>query len=150
MDEIKGLLGKVSEGLRALGDIFIALGKQFERKAETVQSEEAVEEQMAEAPKPPRRKASSEKKDKKDAVESKRKPGRKKKTQGASIAEDTGAPMAAYEVVFEIIKDSEDGASVAALMEQTGFNSKKIANCVNKLKGKGLVRSVEKGVYVVI
>jgi hypothetical protein len=37
---------------------------------------------------------------------------------------------------------------MAALMEKTGYNQKKIANLVFKLRKQGKIKSVAKGVYV--
>lgn len=54
----------------------------------------------------------------------------------------------AIATVSAIINRTKKGVDTAALMKKTGFNKKKIANLVFKLKQQGKIKSVEKGVYV--
>lgn len=149
MDEIKGLLGKVSEGLQALGDIFIALGKQFERKAEIQKAMEAEIKSKKKETKDVQGKAKEEKKPKK-APQSEKKRAAKKKSGTSPVTKKSGEIAAAYTIVFDIIKASEDGVDVAGLMAKTGFDSKKIANCIYKLKNNQLVKTTRKGFYTAI
>ncbi len=58
------------------------------------------------------------------------------------------APATAVDTVLTIIKRSKKGVGTASLMEKTGYNQKKIANLVYKLKMQGKIKSVEKGVYM--
>ncbi len=51
------------------------------------------------------------------------------------------------DAVLAIIKRSKKGVDVATLKQKTGFDDKKIHNIIYKLKKKGLVKSVSKGVY---
>ncbi len=51
------------------------------------------------------------------------------------------------DAVLAIIKRYKKGADVATLKQKTGFDDKKIHNIIYKLKKKGLVKSVSKGVY---
>ena len=57
-------------------------------------------------------------------------------------------PATAADTVLAIIKRSKKGVGMAALMEKTGYNQKKIANLVFKLRKQGKIKSVAKGVYV--
>ena len=50
--------------------------------------------------------------------------------------------------VFGIIRRSRKGVTTTQIMKKTGFHEKKIWNVVNRLKGQGLVRNSEKGVYI--
>jgi len=52
------------------------------------------------------------------------------------------------DIVLSIIKKYKKGVGTAALMEKTGYNQKKIANIVFKLKHQGKITSVGKGVYL--
>ena len=52
--------------------------------------------------------------------------------------------------VLEAIKDSEQGINTAVLIEKTGFDQKKIANIIFKLKKQGKITTVRKGVYKVL
>jgi len=53
----------------------------------------------------------------------------------------------ATDAVLAIIKRYKKGVDVATLKKKTGFDDKKIHNIIYKLKKKGLVKSVGKGVY---
>jgi hypothetical protein len=57
-------------------------------------------------------------------------------------------PVTAADTVLAIIKRYKKGVGNAALMEKTGYNQKKIANLVFKLRKQGKIKSVDKGVYV--
>jgi hypothetical protein len=57
-------------------------------------------------------------------------------------------PATAVDTVLAIIKKYKKGVGMAALMEKTGYNQKKIANLVFKLRKQGKIKSVAKGVYV--
>jgi len=57
-------------------------------------------------------------------------------------------PATAVDTVLAIINRYKKGIGMAALMEKTGYNQKKIANLVFKLRKQGKIKSVDKGVYV--
>ena len=57
-------------------------------------------------------------------------------------------PATAADTVLAIINRYKKGVGTAALMEKTGYNQKKIANLVFKLRKQGKIKSVDKGVYV--
>ena len=57
-------------------------------------------------------------------------------------------PATAVDTVLAIIKKYKKGVGMAALMEKTGYNQKKVANLVFKLNKQGKIKSVAKGVYV--
>ena len=57
-------------------------------------------------------------------------------------------PVTAANTVLAIIKRYKKGVGNAALMEKTGYNQKKIANLVFKLRKQGKIKSIDKGVYV--
>jgi len=52
------------------------------------------------------------------------------------------------DTVLAIIRRSKKGVNTAALMKKTGFSEKQIHNNVYKLKKRGKVKSVAKGVYL--
>ena len=54
----------------------------------------------------------------------------------------------AVDTAFNIIKRYKKGVGTAALMEKTGYNQKKVANLVFKLRKQGKIKSVAKGVYL--
>ena len=49
--------------------------------------------------------------------------------------------------VLAIIGRSKKGVSTAAIMQKTGYNQKKIANIVYRLRKQKKIKSVDKGVY---
>jgi predicted Rossmann fold nucleotide-binding protein DprA/Smf involved in DNA uptake len=57
-------------------------------------------------------------------------------------------PATAADTVLAIIKKYKKGVGMAALMEKTGYNQKKVSNLVFKLRKQGKIKSVAKGVYV--
>ena len=56
--------------------------------------------------------------------------------------------ITAADTVLRIINRYKKGVGTATLMEKTGYNQKKIANIVFKLKKQGKITSVGMGVYV--
>lgn len=55
--------------------------------------------------------------------------------------------VTAVDTVYDIISRSRKGVSVADLKSKTGFDDKKVANIVYKLKQQGKIKSSAKGVY---
>ena len=53
----------------------------------------------------------------------------------------------AADTVLKIVTRSKKGVNSATLVEKTGFDKKKIANIVFKLRKLGKIKSVQKGVY---
>ena len=60
----------------------------------------------------------------------------------------TAQKATAADTVLGIIKRSKKGIDTAALMEKTGYDQKKVANIVFKLRKQGKIKSESKGVYV--
>jgi hypothetical protein len=71
-----------------------------------------------------------------------------KKAAPKKVAPKKAKPATAVDTVLAIINRSKKGVGMAALMEKTGYNQKKIANLVFKLRKQGKIKSVAKGVYV--
>ena len=71
-----------------------------------------------------------------------------KKAPVKKAAVKKAAPATAVDTVLAIIKRSKKGVGTAALMEKTGYNQKKIANLVFKLRKQGKIKSVGRGVYL--
>jgi len=77
----------------------------------------------------------------------KAKAGKKKAVKKAPTPKKAKLATAA-DTVLSIIKRYKKGVGTAALMEKTGYNQKKIANLVFKLRKQGKITSVDKGVYL--
>jgi DNA replicative helicase MCM subunit Mcm2 (Cdc46/Mcm family) len=63
---------------------------------------------------------------------------------GSTLAKDT---RTASDIVYELVKKSNNGANYAYIEENTGYKKKKISNILFNLKRQGKIKSVKKGVY---
>ena len=112
-----------------------------------VQKVQQLQEQIGEDAKPtkkPKAKAVKAKAVKKAPV---KKPVPKKAAPKKAVPKKA-TQATAVDTVLAIIKRYKKGVGNAALMEKTGYNQKKIANLVFKLRKQGKIKSVDKGVYV--
>jgi len=57
------------------------------------------------------------------------------------------AKKTAADAVLVIVNRSKAGVTSATLVKKTGFDKKKVANIVFKLRKQGKIKSLEKGVY---
>jgi hypothetical protein len=95
----------------------------------------------------------------KKQTKAKRKPARKTKTKPAPAAKAATKPKkapakkapakkaTAADTVLTIINRSKKGVDSATLAEKTGYDKKKVANLVFKLRKLGKIKSVSKGIY---
>ena len=121
-----------------------AISKTLDGLAQKVQK---MQEQIGEETKPTKK--SKAKAVKKKAV--KKTPIKKiaaKKAVPKKVTSKKTKPATAADTALAIIKRYKKGVGNAALMEKTGYNQKKIANLVFKLRKQGKIKSVDKGVYV--
>jgi predicted Rossmann fold nucleotide-binding protein DprA/Smf involved in DNA uptake len=58
------------------------------------------------------------------------------------------AQPTAADTVYKVIARYKKGASMATIMQKTGYDNRKIQNSVYKLKKQGRIKSPAKGVYV--
>lgn len=58
------------------------------------------------------------------------------------------AKVTAAEQVLKVINRAKKGVDTATLMKKTGFNNKKVANIIFKLKKQGKINNPEKGLYI--
>jgi len=71
-----------------------------------------------------------------------------KKAAPKKAVQKKAKPVTAADTVLAIIKRYKKGVGNEALMEKTGYNQKKIANLVFKLRKQSKIKSVDRGVYV--
>ena len=126
MKELQSVLNIVSDGLKTLAKGVEAIAEKVD---EVAKSQGAV--------KPKRKKTSAAAKKVKVAKKPVRKATRKKEVKPAT---DT-------DKILGIIGRSKNGASTAAIMQKTGFNQKKIANIIYRLRKQQKIKSVGKGIY---
>jgi hypothetical protein len=128
MKEIEVVIKTVVEGLRSIAQ---GVEKIAEKLEESVPKKQSKAKRKA-AAKPARRaKTKATAKPKKAAA---------KKTPAKKTA-------TAADTVLAIINRSKKGVDSATLAEKTGYDKKKIANIVFKLRKSGKIKSVSKGVY---
>ncbi len=122
MKELQSVLNIVSDGLKTLAKGVEAIAE----KVDEISKSQGVIEPKKKKPSTSAKKAKTAKK-------------AAKKTTMKS-ATDT-------EKVLTIIGRSKKGASTATIMAKTGFDQKKIANIVYRLRKQKKIKSVDKGVY---
>jgi hypothetical protein len=71
-----------------------------------------------------------------------------KKVAVKKAAPKKATQATAVDTAFNIITKYKKGVGMAALMEKTGYNQKKIANLLFKLRKQGKIKTLVKGVYV--
>ena len=126
MKDLQSVLNMVSDGLKTLAKGVEAIAEKVD---EVAKSQGVV--------KPKRKKPSTATKKVKPVKKPVQKATGKKEVKSATDGDK----------VLAIIGRSKKGASTAAIMQKTGYNQKKIANIIYRLRKQQKIRSVEKGVY---
>ncbi len=126
MKELQSVLNIVSDGLKTLAKGVEAIAEKVD---EVSKSQGAV--------KPKRRKPSTSAKKVKAVKKPVQKATKKREVKSAT---DT-------DKVLVIIGRSKKGVSTATIMQKTGYNQKKIANIIYRLRKQQKIKSVDKGVY---
>jgi hypothetical protein len=126
MKELQSVLNIVSDGLKTLAKGVEAIAEKVD---EVAKSQGAV--------KPKRKKPSTATKKVKTVKKPVQKATRKKAVKSATDTDKT----------LGIIGRSKNGVSTAAIMQKTGYNQKKIANIIYRLRKQQKIKSVGKGVY---
>jgi len=78
-------------------------------------------------------------------------PARRKKTVGRAAARKKPSPARGKTVlaaVYNVIKRSPKGVTVATLKKKTGLESRQLSNALYKLSKKRMVHTKSRGVYV--
>ena len=123
MKELKKDLQALGKGLQALAKKAEALAKQLE-KAQPVKTKTV-----------------------KKAAPVKAKAVRKAPVKKAPVKKKA-AGITDTDKVLNIIKRSQKGVSVQALIKKTGFNAKKIANIVHRAFRETKIKRAGKGIYI--
>ena len=123
MTELDTLIKTVAEGLKSMAQGVEKLAEKVEGIGKSLSKEKAKARRKAPA-----------KPEKKAAVKAV-KPAAKK-------------PLTAADTVLGVIKRSKKGVDTATLMKKTGYDRKKVANIVFKLRKQEKIKSEKKGVYL--
>ena len=149
MKELDAVIKTVVEGLKSIAQ---GVEKIAEKLEDSYPKEKAKAKPKRKAKAKPVRKAKA--KPKKAAVNSKKVAPKKApakraaaKTAPAKKATKKKKTATAADTVLAIVNRSKKGVSTATLAEKTGFDKKKIANIVLKLRKLGKIKSISRGVY---
>lgn len=127
MKEIQSLLKIMSDGLKTLAHGVDTLAERVDDLAK------------AQTPVKPKKKKPA-------ATAAKDKVGKKPVRKTAKVKEVK--PSTASENVLKIIGRSKKGVGTAKIIENTGYNQKKVSNIIYRLKKQGKIKNVGKGIYV--
>ena len=125
--------------LKAVVDGLRSIAQGVEKMAEKLEKS-APQKKQAKA-KPARKAAAKPKK----AAPVKKAPA--KKSSAKKTVKPKKQPATAADAVLAIINRSKKGVNSATLVKKTGFDNKKIANIVFKLRKQGKIKSVGRGIY---
>ena len=78
----------------------------------------------------------------------KKEPAPKKTIVKKTTVAADGAKPPILDKVFDAIKRSKNGATIASLKAKTNLESRQLSNALYKLGKKGLVKTIRRGVYV--
>lgn len=166
MKETDKLLKAVSEGLKTMAKGLESVANQVNKLAAT---EAKSSSQAKPAAKKTTKPAAAKKTAKKPAAKkpakktAAKKPASKavKKTAAKKPAKKTAekkptqktaatgkASAASTDVVMDVIQKADNPVDNSKISEQTGFDAKKVANVVYRLKKQGKIKNVSRGTYV--
>jgi hypothetical protein len=137
MKEIEKILKTVSDGLKLASQGILSLAEKVNEAAKSMGATEKSAAKRTAAAGKPKTKTKTSKKGKAGV-----KAVQRKKAADAQA-------MTAIDTIFDIVKKSGKPVDMVMLREKTGFESKKIANIIFKLKKQGKIKSVDKGVYTI-
>ncbi len=83
----------------------------------------------------------------KKKVPAKKRPAAKKKAPAKKAVAKKGKKMSASDTILKIIQSRKTPIDTAALKKRTGFKDNNIRMIVYRLKKRGEIKSVRKGVY---
>jgi len=139
--EIKALSKKVDKLVTAAGKVSKPKKAAAKKAAPKKAAAKKTTAKKTAAKKAPAKKAVAKKKVAKKAPA--KKAAAKKKAPAKKAAKVTAA-----DAVLKVINRAKKGVNTANLMKKTGFDNKKVANIIFKLKKQGKIKNPEKGFYV--
>ena len=122
---------KLQARLKLISKSLVALSKQVDKISTQISKLQAP-------------KATAAAKKTKTTAAKAKKPSVKKKP----VKKKTAKQMTALEAVFNVIKRSRKGATIAVLKEKTGLVSRQLSNALYKLAKKGQIIAKERGIYI--
>jgi len=146
MRSITTSMVKISRSLRLVSEALKKVSHEIESHAKSQKKAPTTKKTMARKKGLVGKKVTTKLKSKKALTRptAKKKTAPAKKTIKAKVVK-----VSATVAVLDVIKDAANGANVSILKEKTGFNERKIANCVYRLKKQGVIKTTGRGVYSV-
>ncbi len=140
LKELKEILAVLAAGLKSFSESIDSVAAMI---TDAVGVEEPPKTKMKEAASVEKKPASGKKRGRKAASET----GVRKRSgsRGRVKKEESAANY-----VLKLIGQMPGGANTAVLMEKTGFDKKKVANILYRLKSKNLIINEKVGVYTKI
>ena len=132
--------------LQAVKKELNALSKRVDKLMAALQKADAPKAKMAKTVKKVALKKAVKKAAPKKAVTKKAAP--KKTVAKKAAPKKAAAKVTAADTVLKVISGLKNGTDTAGLMKKTGFDKKKVANIVFKLRKQGKITSPKKGLYV--
>ena len=138
MKEIEKVLVAVAEGLKAMA---LGINTIAEKVVEIAKApDSAVKPKPAPAKAATRKKSGAKEVRPTGSGKAAAKPVQKNKTKGQT-------KTTAIDTVFQMFENAEDGIDTATIIQVTGFNAKKVANLLYKLKQQEKIVRVDRGRY---
>ena len=143
MSELDVFFKNMSESLKILSEGISVMADKLDKMTECDGTKTKSEKAPEDVPKDVIDTVLQEDSDESElAVEDKEKTPKKKKVdRKPRSSSDT-------EIVLQVIRKQKNGIDMDALKDKTGFDGKKLANIVYRLKKMGKVESPAKGTYV--
>ena len=142
--DLKKQLQQVSKEIKALSK---KVDKLVAAAGKAAKPKKAAPKKAAAKKKAPAKKAVAKKTVAKKAAPKKKAPAKKAAPKKKAPAKKA-TKVTAADAVLKVINRSKKGVNTAALMKKTGFDNKKVANIIFKLKKQGKISNPEKGLYV--
>jgi membrane protein involved in colicin uptake len=129
---------KLETQLKTVSKNLVNLSKQVDKITTQVEKLKAA--------KAPAKKAAPKKAAPKKAAAKKAAP--KKAAAKKAPAKKADSAATVLDQVFEVIKRSRNGATIAALKSKTKLESRQLSNALYKLSKKGKIKAKSRGVYI--
>ena len=148
LERILKLLGEslktMAKGVNAIADHVDQIAKSQGKKA--VKPKAAAQKAPKPKPKPKKKPAAQKAPIKKAPLKETVKKAPEKKAP-AKPAAKRGKPASASATVLDIINNSTEPLNTAAIVEKTGYDTRKVQNIVFNLKKAGKIKSAGRGLY---
>jgi len=125
MKELEILFKSMADGMKIMADGINSVAEQLNKLAKTQAGTKTAKSAETKTAAKPAAKAT---------------PAKKKAPAGPKSA-------TAPEVVLDVIKNADNGIDNKTIGEKTGFDAKKVANAVYRLKREGKIEPVSRGIY---